>query len=461
MCARANRSPGFANEQRMAVRFSSWFRSAARLPSGAMCTLENCDPARPSGHSLEIAHAVRCRMPLRPPTAKPMKLSQFITAASQQIIEEWEEFAQSWVPAAGGMDLKERRDHVAGMLSAIARDLETPQTKTEQAAKSKGQEDATVGSDNAANAHGTDRAAVGFSPVEVISEFRALRASVLRLWSEAQTEFSRENLEEVTRFNEAIDQLLAESMARYAKDVDCSKDLFLGVLGHDLRNPLGAIMMSATVMLTKEGPDGAHAKTASRILNAGTRMDNLIGDLVDFTRTRLGGGIPVVRADMDLQTLCQQTVDELTAFHPGCIVHLEPSGDLHGRWDSGRIAQALSNLIGNAIQHGSSTDPIEVVMRGESDQVVMTVHNKGRQIPVSELQSIFNPFKQLDPDAVRSPNTRSVGLGLYIVQAIVIAHQGTIGVSSNEHGTTFTMRLPRQVQAPPGLARPGAAHDDR
>jgi signal transduction histidine kinase len=372
-----------------------------------------------------------------------MRLAKFITANSKRIIAEWGEFARLDLPAASQLDLDQRRDHVEGMLKTIAGDLDTPQTKREQASKSKGRDDAHVESATAANAHGTDRAATGFSPVDVISEFRALRASVLRLWSEAQNECSRENLEEATRFNEAIDQLLVESMTRYAHDVERAKDMYLGVLGHDLRNPLGAIMMSATVMMTHGGSDGPHSKTASRILNAGTRMDALIGDLVDFTRSRLGtAGMPIVRAEMDMEMVCRQVVDEITAFHPRCVVHFKASGELIGQWDSGRIGQALSNLVGNAFQHGSQNAPIDVTLRGEAHHVVLTVHNKGLRIPKSQLHHIFNPFKQLEPSA--KPNSsRSIGLGLYIVQSIVTAHRGTIEVDSTDGGTTFTARLPR------------------
>ena len=381
-----------------------------------------------------------------------MRLAQFITANTKRIISAWEEFARIHLAAANRMDVKQRRDHVEGMLKAIAADLDTPQTKREQASKATGKDDASVGSDTAANAHGTDRAATGFSPIDVVSEFRALRASVLHLWSEAQSQFSREDLEEVTRFNEAIDQQLVESMTRYAHDVDHSKDLFLGVLSHDLRNPLGAIMMSATVMMTSEGPDWAHHKTAARILNAGTRMDGLIGDLVDFTRTRLGSGIPIVRSEMNLETICRQTVDEITAFHPRCAVNFKASGDLHGSWDSGRIGQALSNLCGNAFQHGSENAPIDVTVRGEADHVVVAVHNKGRRIPKSHLNDIFNPFKQVDPSSTKPRDARSVGLGLYIVQAIATAHEGTVDVESNESGTTFTLRLPRALNETWNLA---------
>lgn len=371
-----------------------------------------------------------------------MRLSQFITESSGRIISEWEVFARSCLPAASTMDLEQRRDHVAAMLKVIAIDLDTPQTKDEQRAKSIGDDDAPVDSNTAANAHGTDRAASGYTPVQMVSEFRALRASILRLWSEAQSEFNRANLEEITRFNEAIDQLLVESITRYAQDVDRVRDLFLGVLGHDLRNPLGAITMAATLMMAKEGPDWLHAKTAAHILSTGSRMGLLIGDLLDFTRSRLGAGIPIDPTEIDLEATCRQVVDEIAALHPGSVVKLEATGPLQGQWDGARVAQALSNLLGNAYQHGSQNAPIEVVLRGEPDQVVLTVHNRGPVIPQDRLQDIFNPLQQLNPDRAKS-SRGSVGLGLYIVQAIATAHAGTIDVESTERGTTFTLRLPR------------------
>jgi signal transduction histidine kinase len=371
-----------------------------------------------------------------------MRLAQFITASTKQIVSEWEEFARTCIPS---MDLKQRRDHVEAMLKAIALNIDTPQTKHEQAEKSKGTDDGHVDSHTAATSHGTDRAASGYSPAQMVAEFRALRASVLRLWAEVQDEFSRESILEVTRFNESIDQLLAESIARYSQDVGQSKDLFLGVLGHDLRNPLGAIMASAATIMTRDGADGPHVRTATRILRSGQRMVGMIDDLVDFTRTRLGTGIPVVRADMDMETICKQTVDEITAFHPRCAVRFEASGELRGEWDSGRIGQALSNVIGNAYQHGLEDTPIEVTARGERERVVLTVHNQGPVIAKSKLHDIFDPFRQLDAARTKSRDSRSAGLGLYIAQAIVTAHDGTIDVESTKSGTTFTVRLPRSA----------------
>ncbi len=372
-----------------------------------------------------------------------MNLSQFILQSSEQIISEWESFARSCVPAANVMDLGQRRDHLAGMLKTIARDLETPQTGLEQAEKSIGNDDADVKADTAANAHGTERAASGYTPVQMVSEFRALRASILRLWSEAQSVFSRAHLEEITRFNEAIDQLLVESIARYTLEVGRLKDLFLGVLGHDLRSPLAAIMMWTSVMKAYGGPEWPQATTASSIQDSCRRMDFLIGDLLDFTRSRLGSGIPIARADVDLQVACRQVIDELAASHPDHAVTIETTGDLCGLWDGARIAQALSNLLGNAFQHGSPNGPIQIALRGELDRVVLSVHNQGDAIPQGHLQDIFDPFRQVDPDHAVSSQA-SVGLGLYIAQAIVSAHGGSIDVESTENGTTFTMSLPRE-----------------
>jgi len=382
-----------------------------------------------------------------------MKLARFIIENKPQIVSDWEEFARTCLPEG---TVAERRDHVEGMLDAISLDLQTSQTKATQEQKSKGTEDAHVSEATAANAHGTDRAASGYSPAQMVSEFRALRASVLRHFAEATAQIDRAGLEEVTRFNEAIDQALSESMATYAEGIERSKDLVLGVLGHDLRNPLGAIMMATTVMLTHEGPGWLHAKTAARILTSTTRMDEMIRDLLDFTRSRLGGGIPMVRADTNLETICRNTIDEIIAFRPKTRVTLVASGELQGQWDRSRLAQMLSNLIGNAYQHGAKNTPIEVTLRGERDVVVLAIHNKGSAIAKDKLKEIFDPFRQLAPGSGANPSG-SIGLGLYIAQAIAIAHGGTITVEATTDGNTFSVRLPRAAsnQRP----KPGATRD--
>jgi signal transduction histidine kinase len=371
-----------------------------------------------------------------------MRLSEFIANSSARIVSEWEAFARSCLPAANVMDLEQRRDHIVEMLKTIAKDLETPQSKHEQAEKSLGKDDGDAATKTAATSHGTERAASGFTHLQMVSEFRALRASVLRLWYEAQDTFDRANVEEITRFNEAIDQLLAESLTRYAQQVDAVRDLFIGVLGHDLRNPLAAIMMAATVMLSNEGPEWRHAQSARRILTSGLRIDRLIRDLLDFTRSRLDGGIPIVRREVDLETICRQVIDEIAAVQPNRVVSLKTTGSLRGLWDGERIAQVMSNLLGNAVQHGSKDEPIDVEVCGQSDQVALSVHNGGAPISKRYLADIFEPFRRADLDVAKS-NGSNVGLGLYIVQSIVTAHGGTVNVESADNGTTFTVRLPR------------------
>jgi signal transduction histidine kinase len=385
-----------------------------------------------------------------------MRLADFITSSSAAIISDWEQFALQHVPAARLLDLDERRDHAAAMLKVVALDMTSPQTKREQADKSKGTEDGRVDAHTAATSHGSDRAATGYSPSEMVAEFRALRASVLRLWAESEPELDRRSLDDVTRFNEAIDQLLAESLGRFAHDVEGSKDLFLAVLGHDLRNPLGAIMMSASTMMAKEGADWPHARTVSRILSSGTRMDAMIRDLLDFARTRVGRGIPVVRAEMDLASVCRQAIDEISAFYPGCVVSFEATGDFGGEWDKDRIAQVLSNLVGNAYQHGTPETPVTVTLRGESDDVVLTVHNEAQAIEPMKLKDIFDPFRQLDAQRAKTKNLRSAGLGLYIAREIVASHDGSIAVASEEDGTTFTVRLPRRAAEGAPVGRPSS-----
>jgi len=379
-----------------------------------------------------------------------MRLGDFIRSNRQQIILEWEQFARSLLPPGRTLDLEGLRDHAEALLLDIAQALATSETAEQQVARSKGKSDASAEAETPATSHGRHRGFTGFTIQNVVAEFRALRASVLRLWAAAENHFDRTNLEDVTRFNEAIDQALTESVSRYLLDLDKSKDLFLGILGHDLRNPLGAIMMSASTMIATNGAS-PHGRTFALILRSALRMEHIVRDLLDFTRSHLGNGIPISRIDMDLETSCRQIVDELAAFHPNRVLHFKATGQLHGRWDSDRIGQVVSNLLGNAIQHGWEDCPITVVLSGEADGVEIAVHNWGPVIPRDRRDEIFNPMKCVSPGATDAHDLASLGLGLYISKQIAVAHGGTIDVESSEQrGTTFTVRLPRaRIAEPP------------
>ena len=377
-----------------------------------------------------------------------MKLAEFILSNREPILREWEGFARTCLPASATMDFAALRDHADEMLTAIAADLQTPQGSLEQSEKSKGRAPSEHPDDTtAAEEHGAGRAVSGFTIEQMVAEYRALRASVIRLWTRAKGELVPADVEDLTRFNEAIDQSLAESVARYNQNVEQSKEMFLAILGHDLRTPLGAIFTSARFMLDTDELEEPHRTLTARIALSATRTIQMVGDLLDFTRSRLGGGIPVVRAETNLIRVVRDAVDEILAAHPECRIQVDTRGEEWGEWDRARIGQAFTNLIANAVQHGSAGATVTVEVRGDDEQVDVLVHNHGVAIPRAQLDGIFNPMKQRESprrESARGP-TGSLGLGLYIAERIVSAHHGRIEVESSEAaGTTFTVSLPRR-----------------
>jgi signal transduction histidine kinase len=376
---------------------------------------------------------------------RAMRLADFILTNRAAILAEWEAFAKSCAPASGSMGITALSDHASEMLTVIAKDLKTPQGAYEQSEKSKGHAPALIDeARTAAEKHGTGRAESGFTMDQMVAEYRALRASVIRLWTREQGEVTPGDLVDLTRFNEAIDQSLAESITRFTQDLDKSKEMFLAILGHDLRNPLGAVMTSAKFMLeTQELPE-PHLTLTSRIVNASTRMNHMVGALLDFTRSRLGGGIPISPAKMNMGKVVHDVVDEISAAHPGRTIEIDARGSLKGDWDCARMTQVLTNVISNALEHGSAGTVVAVDVHGDETEVSVAVHNRGPAIQEDQLDGIFNAMKRQGQTGSSSGPSANLGLGLYIADQIVHAHKGRIDVvSSEEQGTTFTIHLPR------------------
>ena len=401
-------------------------------------------------------------------------LSAFIRTNLEPILCEWEVFARA-LEGTEPMDIKALRDHAREMLQVIATDLETPQTLREQSEKAQGRSDAgdrrlptPLPSPTPAQEHGSGRADSGFSVSQMVAEFRALRASVIHLWTVQQNQTTAVDLKDLIRFNEGIDQAIAESITTYTRDVSATRDRFLAILGHDLRTPIGAIITSSSFM-REIGPPlpEPHGSMVIRIERSARRMNQMVTDLLEFTRTRFGDSIPVVAADMDLESVIGDVASEVRASNTSVDLQVVTEGDLRGHWDRARLAQALINLLSNAVHHGDATRPISLHATRTGKEILIRVHNKGTAIPAEEMAHLFDPMKESGRGGAEDP--QHLGLGLYIVDQVVRSHGGAVEVQSTAaEGTTFTMRLPTAApkaahlnRSSPPLAEPGPARSKR
>jgi signal transduction histidine kinase len=218
------------------------------------------------------------------------------------------------------------------------------------------------------------------------------------------------------------------------------RERLLGIVSHDLRNPLSNILMTTQLLLRREGVPETVRPGVQRIATSADRMQRMISDLLDFTRATVGGGIPLERRPTSLCALVETTLEEFELTHPGRVVSTCARGMTEGVWDPDRLVQVVSNLVSNALAHGDEGTPVRVRVWEDGTDHLFSVHNAGPPIPGELLPRIFDPFKR----ALGNGGRKGLGLGLYIVQQLVLAHGGTIEVrSTREEGTTFTVRLPR------------------
>jgi len=373
-----------------------------------------------------------------------MRLSSFLRSNAEEILTAWDEFAATVDHEGTILDKKTLRDHAGEILLTIAKDLEQPQTDDEEVEKSRGLTDSSSGGgDTAAEIHADTRMISGFAIDAMITEYRALRASVVRLWLKSGGETSyHDDLRDLIRFNEAIDQAIAESVARYTNQTKRSTDLFIGILGHDIRNPLGTISMSAQY-LVRSGQLSASA--AETIINSVVRINSVIEHVVDFTRAQSEGVMPINPKAGNLVTQFFKIVEETRVRNPNSILRLESTGNFDGSWDEGRMGQLLSNLLANAISYGARAEPVTVRMWETREEVFFSVHNSGHPILEEDQQRIFRPLiRGSVADKLERREPGGLGLGLYICQEIVRAHGGTMALQSTQaSGTSFNIKLPR------------------
>lgn len=376
-----------------------------------------------------------------------MKLADFIEANIEPLCDDWIAFARSRGAEGEAMSTYQLRDHAAQLLAEVVADMRAPMSATELRLRSLDAGSERFETDGAAGLHARQRIKHGFGVMQLVSEFRALRASVMRLWGRSEHTPGVQDLPDMSRFNEALDQVLADSVRAFMDSVGQTQNLFMGILGHDLRGPLSAVTSCAELML---GQGDAQAPQARVLLRSAMQMKAILDDLMDFTGDKVGVSTPVRPETTNLETLAQEVVDEMAMIYPKRAIQVTTVGDVHGSWDVMRLRRVIANLLNNALKYGSRDQQITIALSGlAADEVGLSVHNLGPPIPETMLASLFEPLTTTaDADGTPQVAGANLGLGLYIVDRIVAAHGGRIEVSSSQQdGTRFLVTLPRQAAA--------------
>ncbi|RYF42639.1 MAG: HAMP domain-containing histidine kinase [Comamonadaceae bacterium] len=377
-----------------------------------------------------------------------MKLHLFLTSHMEEILTEWSAFAKTQEPAdtLPGLVLN---GHARQILQAIALDVETIQDADQQYQKSRGLAPLLIGKESAASIHGGLRQASDFSLLQLSAEFRALRATVLRLWLPNVTAMSAATAYEMVRFNEAIDQALAEAIDTYSAHSDHTRELFLAVLGHDLRSPLFTMALAGEALRRDGLTPQQLFDTGERIRRSAKLMKSMVADLLGYTSTQFGTRMPISLKQADVAQVCASALQDASATHPDSQFQIRTTGDLVGAFDSVRLHQLFANLLINAAQYGARERPVLLDAQGAPDAVTVKVTNFGQAIPANSLAAIFKPLVQLPAEGEDDNRPRtSLGLGLFIAREIAEAHGGNLAVQSDAvDGTVFTVRLPRPQPA--------------
>ena len=369
-----------------------------------------------------------------------MKIATFLEVASGPILSAATAYART-LPVFATADEAVLRDHLPELLQAITADLRLPQSRMESIEKSLGNAPSAE-DETAAQAHGQARARSGLTTSQLVAEYRALRSSVLRLYADAHSA-GPDAAEEIGRFNEAIDQAVAESVAYHEAELERWRQIFLGVLGHDLRGPLNAISLAGR-LITLQAPPGLSAHAAT-LMHGVERMTALLDSLLELNRAGLGQQMPLRRDPCDLYQACTAEIQLLRTASPGATIDFMAQGDAHGMFDASRVRQALSNLVTNAIKHGSPAGAVMVTLEGQESAVLLSVENVGiEEVSPGEIERWFEPLHRKDahPAGLRHAH---LGLGLFIVRQIARAHGGEVEGHAMGRTVRFTITLPKSV----------------
>lgn len=360
-------------------------------------------------------------------SAAPVRLGAILRQDRERILSEWEAAVRRSGSRSATLEQADLLDDIPAFVDRLIDWLDKGSTAAREIAV----DTETTGR------HARHRLRFGVELRHLIHEYRLLRQIMTRHAVGVHGEGWPRCIDELIDLNDVIDAAMTETVSAYARERDESRDLLLGVIGHDLRNPLAAVSVASSLIAETTNVEQVRA-VAARIKRSAERIQRVIGDLLDLARSRFGASMPIAPERLDLGELAADMVEELQLVHAGRQLIVERRGDLVGTWDRARLGQVISNLVGNAVQHG--TDPIRVTVEEEGGGVVLRVANHGSPIPKESLPSLFDPFRRASAGGV---DKARLGLGLYIVAEIVRRHGGTVNVDSSASETVFTLRLPR------------------
>ncbi|WP_437969084.1 sensor histidine kinase [Sorangium sp. So ce260] len=374
------------------------------------------------------------------------RVTVLLRERKDEVLRQWESRLRSdpKIPHARALSEEDLRDYTPKLLDDLIDSL----VRRAQTGASGGASGPEIGNSEAAKMHAAHRLAQRYSLAEELRELGVLRSVILDMCA-------REGVilggEEAQLVHSALDEVMITaaveveraSSAELRRDV-VLRELFIAVLGHDLRNPLSAIRFATASLLKREDVTAAVARLVRRIAASNDRAVRMVEEMLDLARIRYYGGLPVELKPVDLCAICRQVVMELELCRPEHTIRLLTEGDGRGMWDPGRMGQLLSNLIGNAVDYSPPEEPVQVELRGQKEVVALAVHNRGTPIPPELLPVIFDPFRRGEQKQEELRRSKGLGLGLFIVKAIVDAHGGSTEVTSTqEDGTTFRVTLPR------------------
>jgi signal transduction histidine kinase len=390
-------------------------------------------------------------------SASGPRIAVLLQQHQELLVEQWITLVLSdpEVPEANRLSEDALRDHIPRLLARM-RDLLIAQTAKLSPSSARSSEiKGSVASP--AQAHALHRFANGYTLGHALREMTHFRATVVDLCGKEGARLEGQEAKLLQAMIDAALTTVAVEMEQAARaDLEIERERlrqevefrerFMGILGHDLRNPLSAIVNAATLLQESESVPAADGWILQRITTSADRMTRMISDLLDVTRARSGGRLPVRPGSADLHAICLQVMEELKMVHQDRVIVLRVRGDTRGEWDADRIAQLVQNLVSNALDYSTAETSIRIAVHGRPAGALLRVHNRGPAIPPDLARSIFEPF-QRGADETRTSD--GLGLGLFIAHQIATSHGGSLQVRSGPVlGTTFTATLPRNAPPP-------------